>query len=53
MDRFRAGVNSLKVGIKTKECLQDAGIQYLKVDLDQSGELEALDIFANEMMRKS
>jgi hypothetical protein len=41
------------VGIKKKESLQDAGIQYLIVDLAPSRELEALDIFANEIIRKS
>jgi F420-dependent oxidoreductase-like protein len=39
--------------LREKESLQDADIQYLIVDLDPSRELEALDIFANEIMRKS
>jgi hypothetical protein len=39
--------------LREKESLQDAGIQYLIVDLDPSRELEALDIFANEIIRKS
>jgi F420-dependent oxidoreductase-like protein len=39
--------------LREKESLQDAGIQYLIVDLDPSRELEALDIFAKEIIRKS
>ena len=39
--------------LREKESLQDAGIQYLIVDLDPSREHEALDIFANEIIRKS
>ncbi|MGC2683270.1 MAG: hypothetical protein WA323_15520 [Candidatus Nitrosopolaris sp.] len=33
--------------------LLEAGIQYLIVDLEPSKELEALDNFANEIIRKS
>jgi hypothetical protein len=39
--------------LREKESLQDAGIQYLIVDLEPSRELQALDIFANEIIRKS
>jgi alkanesulfonate monooxygenase SsuD/methylene tetrahydromethanopterin reductase-like flavin-dependent oxidoreductase (luciferase family) len=39
--------------LKQKESLEDAGIQYLIVDLDPSKELEALDIFASEIIKKS
>jgi alkanesulfonate monooxygenase SsuD/methylene tetrahydromethanopterin reductase-like flavin-dependent oxidoreductase (luciferase family) len=35
------------------ELLQEAGIQYLIVDLDPSKELEALEMFANEIIKKS
>jgi alkanesulfonate monooxygenase SsuD/methylene tetrahydromethanopterin reductase-like flavin-dependent oxidoreductase (luciferase family) len=39
--------------LRQNELLQEAGIQYLIVDLDPSKELEALDNFANEIIRKS
>jgi alkanesulfonate monooxygenase SsuD/methylene tetrahydromethanopterin reductase-like flavin-dependent oxidoreductase (luciferase family) len=39
--------------LRQKESLEDAGIQYLIVDLDPSREVEALDIFANNIIRKS
>jgi F420-dependent oxidoreductase-like protein len=39
--------------LKQKESLEEAGIQYLIVDLDPSKELEALDIFASEIIKKS
>jgi F420-dependent oxidoreductase-like protein len=39
--------------LKQKESLEDAGIQYLIVDLDPSKELEALDIFTSEIIKKS
>ena len=35
------------------ELLEEAGIQYLIIDLDPSKELEALEMFANEIMKKS
>ncbi len=35
------------------ELLEEAGIQYLIVDLDPSREVEALDMFANEIIKKS
>src|SRR6266498_2425639 len=34
------------------ELLEQVGIQYLIVDLDPSRELEALDVFANKIMKK-
>jgi F420-dependent oxidoreductase-like protein len=34
------------------ELLEQAGIQYLIVDLDPSRELEALDVFANKIIKK-
>lgn len=39
--------------LRQKESLEDAGIQYLIVDLDPSREVEALDIFANNIIKKS
>jgi hypothetical protein len=33
--------------------LEQAGIQYLIVDLEPSRELEALDMFANKIIRKA
>jgi F420-dependent oxidoreductase-like protein len=36
-----------------KESLEDAGIQYLIVALDPSREVEALDIFANNIIKRS
>ena len=39
--------------LRQNELLEEAGIQYLIVDLDPSKELEALDNFANEIIRKS
>jgi hypothetical protein len=36
-----------------KESLDDAGIQYLIVSLDPSKEVEALDIFANNIIKRS
>lgn len=39
--------------LRIKESLEDAGIQYLIVDLDPSREVEALDIFANHIIKKS
>ncbi|MFZ0896523.1 MAG: LLM class F420-dependent oxidoreductase [Candidatus Nitrosopolaris sp.] len=39
--------------LRQKESLEDAGIQYLIVDLDPSREVEALDIFANNIMKRS
>ena len=39
--------------LRQNELLEAAGIQYLIVDLDPSKELEALDNFANEIIRKS
>ena len=35
------------------ELLEDAGIQYLIVDLDPTRELEALEIFAHNIIKKS
>ena len=35
------------------EILEDAGIQYLIVDLDPTRELEALEIFAQDIIKKS
>ena len=34
------------------ELLEEVGIQYLIVDLEQSRELEALDVFANKIIKK-
>ena len=39
--------------LRQKESLEDAGIQYLIVDLDPSREIEALDIFANNIIKRS
>ena len=39
--------------LRQKESLEDAGIQYLIVDLDPSREVEALDIFANHIIERS
>jgi alkanesulfonate monooxygenase SsuD/methylene tetrahydromethanopterin reductase-like flavin-dependent oxidoreductase (luciferase family) len=39
--------------IRQIELLEEAGIQYLIVDLDPSKELEALEMFANEIIKKS
>ncbi len=39
--------------LRQNELLEAAGIQHLIVDLDPSKELEALDNFANEIIRKS
>jgi alkanesulfonate monooxygenase SsuD/methylene tetrahydromethanopterin reductase-like flavin-dependent oxidoreductase (luciferase family) len=39
--------------LRQNELFEDAGIQYLIVDLDPSKELEALDIFAKEIIKKS
>ena len=39
--------------LRQKESLEDAGIQYLIVDLDPSREVEALDIFANHIIKRS
>ena len=39
--------------LRQNELLEEAGIQYLIVDLDPSKELQALDNFANEIIRKS
>ena len=39
--------------LRQKESLEDAGIQYLIVDLDPSREVEALDIFANNIIKRS
>ncbi|MDP9287411.1 MAG: LLM class F420-dependent oxidoreductase [Thermoproteota archaeon] len=39
--------------LRQKESLEDAGIQYLIVDLDPSREVEALDIFANDIIKRS
>lgn len=36
-----------------KESLEDSGIQYLIVSLDPSREVEALDIFANNIIKRS
>ena len=36
-----------------KESLEDAGIHYLIVALDPSREVEALDIFANNIIKRS
>jgi F420-dependent oxidoreductase-like protein len=36
-----------------KESLEDAGIQYLIIALDPSREVEALDIFANNIIKRS
>ena len=38
---------------RQKESFEDAGIQYLIVDLDPSREIEALDIFANNIIKRS
>jgi len=35
------------------ELLEEAGIQYFIVDLDPSKELEALDMFANGIIKRS
>ena len=35
------------------ELLEETGIQYFIMDLDPSKELEALDIFAKEIIKKS
>ncbi len=42
-----------EVVLRQKESLEDAGIQYLIVSLDPSKEVEALDMFANEIIKKS
>ena len=34
------------------ELLEEVGIQYLIVDLEPSRELEALDVFANKIIKK-
>ncbi|MDQ6866794.1 MAG: LLM class F420-dependent oxidoreductase, partial [Thermoproteota archaeon] len=39
--------------LRQKESLEDVGIQYLIVDLEPSREVEALDIFANNIIKKS
>ena len=39
--------------LRQKKSLEEEGIQYLIVDLDPSRELEALDLFANEIIKKS
>jgi F420-dependent oxidoreductase-like protein len=39
--------------LRQNELLEEAGIQYLIVDLDPSKELQALDNFANRIIRKS
>ena len=39
--------------LRQKESFEDAGIQYLIVDLDPSREIEALDIFANNIIKRS
>src|SRR5437763_1897484 len=39
--------------LRQSELLEEAGIQYLIVDLDPSRELEALDIFAHKIIIKS
>ncbi|MGB7952532.1 MAG: LLM class F420-dependent oxidoreductase [Candidatus Nitrosopolaris sp.] len=39
--------------LRQKESLEDAGIQYLIVDLDPRREIEALDIFANNIIKRS
>ena len=39
--------------LRQNELLEEAGVQYLIVDLDPSKELQALDNFANEIIRKS
>ena len=39
--------------LRQKESLEDAGIQYLIVDLDPSREVEALDVFANNIIKRS
>jgi F420-dependent oxidoreductase-like protein len=39
--------------LRQKESLEDAGIQYLIVDLDPSREVEALDVFANHIIKRS
>jgi hypothetical protein len=39
--------------LRQNELLEAAGIQYIIMDLDPSNELEALDNFANEIIRKS
>jgi hypothetical protein len=38
--------------LRQNELLEEAGIQYLIVDLDPSKELEALDIFAKKIIKK-
>jgi F420-dependent oxidoreductase-like protein len=39
--------------LRQKESLEDAGVQYLIVDLDPSREVEALDVFANNIINRS
>jgi alkanesulfonate monooxygenase SsuD/methylene tetrahydromethanopterin reductase-like flavin-dependent oxidoreductase (luciferase family) len=39
--------------IRQIELLEEAGIQHLIIDLDPSKELEALEMFANEIIKKS
>jgi len=39
--------------LRQKESLEDAGVQYLIVDLDPSREVEALDVFANNIIKRS
>ena len=39
--------------LRQNELLEEAGIQYLIVDLDPSKELEALNVFAKEIIKKS
>ena len=39
--------------LRQKESFEDAGIQHLIVDLDPSREIEALDIFANNIIKRS
>jgi F420-dependent oxidoreductase-like protein len=39
--------------LRQKESFEDAGIQYLIVDLDPSREIEALDIFADNIIKRS
>lgn len=39
--------------LRQNELLEAAGIQYIIMDLDPSNELEALDNFVNEIIRKS
>ena len=38
--------------LKEIELLEQIGIQYLIVDLEPSRELEALDVFANKIIKK-